>query len=161
MIVFPILTFIQYMDQPLLITWIIVDIVAFGESFNMYTHSKRALKASGCTSKMGIGSFLSAMPPKNIASKTGDAIAKTSLWPLTTTWCGSVPTRNVQSDHCPDWRRCAPLCFISVHPNCQSLGAPAIWNKCLVPTTSKTYDAYGLLHNIWEQLVSAYNTKGS
>lgn len=96
------------------------------ENKNRCTHSNKALKASGWTSKIGIGSFLSAIPPKNIASNTGDAMARISLCPGTTTWFGSEPTRNVQSDHCPDWRRWDPRCFISVQPSCQSLGAPAM-----------------------------------
>lgn len=46
-----------------------------------YTHSISEMKASGCTSKIGIGSFFSGNVPLNIASNTGEAIASINLCP--------------------------------------------------------------------------------
>ena len=47
-----------------------------------YTYSNMTLNASGCTSNIFITVSVAANPPKNIASKTGEAIAKNIRWPL-------------------------------------------------------------------------------
>ena len=47
-----------------------------------YTYSNMTLNASGCTSNIFMTVSVAANPPKNIASKTGEAMAKNIRWPL-------------------------------------------------------------------------------
>ena len=51
-------------------------------NFRKYTYSNMTLNASGCTSNIFMTVSVAANPPKNIASKTGEAIAKNIRWPL-------------------------------------------------------------------------------
>ena len=105
-------------------------------NFRKYTYSNMTLNASGCTSNIFMTVSVAANPPKNIASKTGEAMAKNIRWPLKiykihflnlypekiirlifeiytfhfivrTLILGGKPTWNSQSVHKPVSKRCA------------------------------------------------------
>ena len=65
-------------------------------------------------------SLVSARLPKNIASKTGEAMARKILWQWKIFMFGKWPTMKSQSDQSPVSRRCRPLSDTLHRVVCQS-----------------------------------------
>lgn len=93
------------------------------------SYSNNAMNASGCTSNIWMGSFFSGSVPLNMASKTGDAMAKTSLCPATSCWLFSDPTRKWQSAHLPVFNKYSPRRRISLQDVCQSIDESIVFTN--------------------------------
>lgn len=128
-----------------LVHWIYVDVVRVDVPSSNHTktlsrhasetdklpisHSNNAMKASGWTSSIAIGSFFSGSVPLNMASKTGEAIDRINLWADSSCWFISEPTRKWQSAHFPVFSKCLPRARICSHDICQSI-CESIMEQC-------------------------------